>query len=467
MSDGLELVTTESARSRNATDHGREHVPARLLLGLIWVSTAVVFVASAGTPFSLAVGCVVAVLAVSMHATSLLMFVLGLSTLTNLGPLADGSTVPGGLVLLTAVLVASSVRALQSGSAAMPRMGLAAVGLMVVGAATLRLPSTPAGMIPAYSMAFLPLAMFLVISVLGSARRTGSLLAAYVLGTVVVGLRELVEISSILRSDYGAYLVGRTFESLMGSSNYTAGLAAAIGVACVSLGLSSRRFIGFAVIGVPFLVAPVVLLSRGAIISTSVGLGLVVGLRVSGRGRRLGVLLVATLVALAFTTRWTPLLERFAHSDDFSSGRTPLWRATWEALKGSPVLGVGPGVVNEQLYEFYGSAYSHNLLLQTFAALGLVLGAVYLWVIRPAPLTASSAATPAIACLVVHSLVEPMVDTVAGAGMYAFLAAIHWHLAAKPGGGQPAAPGDRPCTQGLPPQARRTPVSRAEFGPHA
>jgi O-antigen ligase len=191
--------------------------------------------------------------------------------------------------------------------------------------------------------------------------------------------------------------------------------------------VARRRWV-VAAASLPFLAAPVVFLSRGATVALLVAL---LVLAVKERLWRRGWKLIATVLVLLIAgvvARVLGLWDRFQSDETlavFTSGRNELWASTTEIWADNPLFGAGIGAVSDNLWAYFGVAYTHNLPLQVIAQLGLLLGLAYLALVWPYPSRLFSVATPAIVFLIIDSMVEPVVEAPAGAILYAALLSVH------------------------------------------
>lgn len=365
-----------------------------------------------------------------------LMLMIGASLVTG-GNFVVGS-LPNSFLFLAVIFIGSMFRHLT-----MRRKGygsgmvvLAGVTVAVIAVFAFNPPVTSAGLIAAYSVVLLPSAILVIrLALLEDHTDAFHAIVALAFGlTLSVGFGLLEAWSTIQADGYEQYGLVRSYESRIGSSNYSAGLSGAVGLLLLSIALNSRKraWLPWA-LSVPFIIAPVLLLSRGA--SLAVIVALVFAAVVPQRKNPWIVGASVALVGFAFLlAQRSGLLGRFESQYDLTqltSGRTELWSATAEMFAANPLRGVGVGGVADALWIFRGAAYTHNLPLQVVAQMGLVLGIFYLFAILPRPLFRWTVVSPPIIFLLADSLVEPMIDTRTPALLYGTLVAMHFSLHAR------------------------------------
>lgn len=338
--------------------------------------------------------------------------------------------VPLAILLGTLILAMSTRRALGGG-----------VGLCVMVAAlgaywAFRPPTSNAGVIAAFAFTLVPACVLVLGWATAQATRRASALSWFAAGTTVsIGL-GLIDAYQAIGGNYSQYEEVRLFTSAIGSSNYAAALAAVPAVLLVTLAVEGggpRRWIVLAC-ATPFLAAPVIFASRGALVAMTLGLVALTlhtqrgrpGLRVA---RILG-LLVGTvgLATLAAEKGWL-IYQRLATENTdttYLSGREDLWKGTFELAMEHPLIGLGPGRLTDVLLRDSGFAYSHSIFLESIAQLGIVGGVLWLYLVRPQPLRVWSPVVPALIVIVVNSAVEPVISTPIGAILYAGLIGCHF-----------------------------------------
>ncbi|WP_224766950.1 O-antigen ligase family protein [Janibacter melonis] len=183
---------------------------------------------------------------------------------------------------------------------------------------------------------------------------------------------------------------------------------------------------------IPFLVAPLILASRGSLV------GLIAGVAVFSYSRnqnhshtRLARVLTvgAVTLLLAFAARsqdwfvWRRIVGSF-DSVDATAGRLGLYELSISMISDHALLGFGPGIFNEQLFSATGIAYSHNVLLDVFGQAGIVIGAAYIICCSPGRINLQQPAGAALVALLAISMVEPVITTPAGAILYIALVGV-------------------------------------------
>ena len=259
--------------------------------------------------------------------------------------------------------------------------------------------------------------------------------------TLSVG-RALLEVNSVLSTDYQQYLEYRVFDSSLGSSNYAAAWFAILGVLLLSLALSpQRRLVGslaatrliFLALAVPFLVAPFWIGSRGSSLAIAVALLFLLASAKSASllARATVVALVVIVTTVATVSGSFFILSRLGTSDAFSdvtSGRVILWQATIEIIEAHPLMGLGPGKVGDYLLEQTGVVESHNVVIYVLASMGIFIGVFYLYSVRPRPLGVWSVVSAPMLAAVIISMVEPIAFGYSGGVVWAGLLGCHWGL---------------------------------------
>ena len=374
----------------------------------------------------------VAGLAAAAGHNGLVLFCVGLST--TIGVMRIGGTPHSTLVIL-AIAVGALVRSLGKRRVIEVDWPLVAVACFVGAYLAASPPSTVAGTVAAYGLVILPAGLVVLRMALAAGRAARNEMVWLAVGATLSIGAGLVEAYGTVTNDYASYARARVFESAIGSSNYAAALAVSPGLLLLALGLRPpRRSLLLIILSVPFLVAPVVLASRGAIVAMVCGV-FVLTLRPEvsrsvARVARTGAALAVTLVIVAIAARqgWY-VWQRFdveTMGGNYLSGRSRLWEFTAEQAWSHPIEGLGPGHLADALMSSFGTAYAHQFYLAALAQLGLVLGVAYLWVTRPAPIRGWSPALPAIVAIAVNSAIEPVLSTPAGALVFVGLGAAHW-----------------------------------------
>lgn len=437
----------EDAESRGAristTPVGAARAVPWQLPQYLWVLlgsfAAVLCAALPESGFTLLVTCLLALIASAAGRATALFIILGASTSIGLS-FAIGS-IPNALTILCAVFLGSLFRRVRYQQSVLEQRVavLLVLTILLVLLLSLRLPTTTAGLIAGYSAIVLPLALGVTLNI--SQRSHGeSPVMGLTLGlAIVIGAGLNQARTRILETGYEQYGEYRVFESSIGSSNYAAALAATTGVLILTVALASTRGplvrVALAAIAMPFLAAPVLLLSRGATVSACVVAAVLVG-RYSRTSKtaRVGLILLpcAVLIAMVgtgFGSRWSNTVQ----SGDFTSGRVDLYTETLNQLELNPLLGTGLGRLTDHLYVLMGVAYPHNIVLDVLGQMGLVVGAAYLLlVIVPHPMGRWTLASAAILFMLLDSLVEPLIDTPQGALMFGLLCGAH-ALHVRPG----------------------------------
>jgi hypothetical protein len=375
---------------------------------------------------------VVACLAATAGRNGLVLFCVGLSV--TIGTTRIGE-VPLSLILILGIAVGTLGRSLGKRKVVEVYWPLLGVACFVAAYAVVRPAATTAGAVAAYGLVILPAGLVVLRMSLAAGRAERSEMAWLAAGFALAVGAGLIQAYGTVTSDYASYTRVRVFESVIGSSNYAAALAVIPGLLLLALGLRPpKRSPLLVVLSAPFLVAPLLLASRGAVVAMACG-AVVLTLRPgssrsAGRLVRIGVALVAALAVAVIAARqgWY-VWQRFDSGSiggDYLAGRSRLWEFTLSEIESHPVGGLGPGRLADALMAYYGKAYAHQFYLGALAQLGLLVGSAYLWVIRPQPIRTWSPALPAIVAIAVNSAVEPVLSTPTGAVLFVGLGAAHW-----------------------------------------
>lgn len=343
---------------------------------------------------------------------------------------------PYGLLVPVAIAAGTALRASQHANQHTVRGPIALV-LLTIGAAAYWFadpPSTNAGTAPAYALVVIPACLVVLRWAVAQARETETATFWFAAGVSVSVGAGLVQSYQSVGDDYRLYETVRVFESTIGSSNNAAALAAIVGALLVPVALAGggRRWV-LLLVAIPFLAAPLVFASRGALVSLAVGAA--VWALHSQRGRRnrralrtLVLIVGVTALAMVAEDRGWFIWRRISTRDlsgEYLSGRVELWEATLGMFLNHPLTGVGPGHVADVLLRDFQLAYAHNTYLEILAQLGLLAGVLYMYLVRPVPLLRWSPAVPALVVIIVNSAIEPVISTPVGAFLYAGLATCH------------------------------------------
>lgn len=339
-----------------------------------------------------------------------------------------GLGVPGvgwtGVALAGGVLMALLI---QPGKNPLP-FGLVVVAMLLVPLWFLSPPREPAATVAAIGLVALPLFYQLLRALPGEPEPiTPVFVAAGLVASVAPGL---VDALTTVLTDTAGYSETRVFQSAIGSSNYAAGLAAVAGVAAFSAGRAHSRLL--TLVSLPFLAAPFVLASRGALLAEVTALGLLFFIErrggVASALKPLFALIASTgLLMLAAERQWF-WFERLTpgHATaGYTSGRIPLWDFALKQWATSPLVGRGPGGGTTEMLAWTGLAYPHNFIISWLVQVGIVGTLIMAIVLWPHPLLQWTVAAAPLVTLLVHSMVEPMIDTPIGAVFMAVLLAAY------------------------------------------
>lgn len=363
------------------------------------------------------------------------LFAYGLSALYVVNHASVG--VPVGILVGAAIFVGSILASLGSkkisGRRLHPTLFLAiAVALY----SYIRSPSTHAGAVSSFSLIFLPLAIALILSLRQTKFGSDRSVNWFVLGLSLAVGRALLTAYQHISGDYVGYEDIRIFTSGIGSSNYAAALAMVTGltVAFAPASTMFRKKLCWA-LSIPFLLAPFVFASRGAIIALGATL-LITFFRFSAKKKTINVqvfaplaLIVASLLFAIVASHeryffWQRFVDPANVSSGYLAGRVQLWRFTTNLIQQQPYLGTAPGRLTDELLSGFSFAYPHQFFLGVAAQIGIFAGGVYIYMVRPRPMRWSPLA-PALIAICINSTVEPVLSTPAGAAIGAGLVVAH------------------------------------------
>ena len=426
------------------TDLGSETGPygTPVLRALLPVALGVLYIAAPNSEITVLTLSLAAALATAAGQADLLVYCYGLSVTLAAARLQG---IPESAIILTAIAVGALSRALIRKKFPSPDWLLLAIAYFVGAYALLDPASTKAGNVEAYAIVILPIALLVLRWALTSMPAQATTVMWFTAGcSISIGM-GLLQAYKLVGSNYAFYANDRVFLSAIGSSNYAAALSCIPGLLILGLGLRALARLKQAIlilIALPFLAAPLILISRGAVVALACGM-LAVIFSTDWRWTSAPVERFLTLAAILMITALTAatehwyIWERFTAGGDsgqYLSGRLALWHATIGYIQWNPLTGLGPGHVTNQLMSSYGIAYPHEFYLGVLAQLGICGGVLFLWAIRPTPMTLWSPLVPGIVAIMVNSAVEPVMDVPTGAILFAGLAAVHWSHARQSGG---------------------------------
>lgn len=415
---------------RTATSDSTRSQPVEAIAAIMAGGGALMF---QGTVHAFLITTTFAALGALLGRPRIVLFCLGLTILFMNVP---GISLLGPPITFGAILVCSTLRSARSIRLTARPLAL----LLTLALSSTYLfaspPSTGAGTAAAFALLSIPLGLLTLESLRFSFAKTpdGAIWAAAGLATAT-GLGLWQSLQAVLTSET-KYEHTRIFESVIGSSNAASAISVVVGILLLSIAAShdkGRLRPLLVAASAPFLAAPVVLASRGSLLALLVGVTVIALTNSKARQAVLPlriVSLAAILFALGFAARsqqwflWRRLVQGFA-GQDVTSGRDELLDWSIHSIITHPFTGLGIGKFNEELYETFSIAYSHNFITDIFGQVGLILGLMYLTAIMPRKIRESRATAPAVATLIVASLVEPLMTTPGGAMVFISLLAAH------------------------------------------
>jgi O-antigen ligase len=235
-----------------------------------------------------------------------------------------------------------------------------------------------------------PIAFFIVLtSVVNTVRRAYAIVLGLAVGALAVGLpNAIVVVRAGLKHQLD--LSGTPPVVIYQTSNAVALFllpVIAVAAALAVYGKGRVRAVAalFLVIGVPcFLLT----LSRGGFLALG---AVVLALALTHRRRVLWVA-AAGVAAIAFALI-PPISQRLAHEVNFTDphntlvGRIPLWQATIQLLRHSPIFGAGLAGFETQLAPYWNAThidrfiYPHNILLNFWVATGIIGVVAFAWLL--------------------------------------------------------------------------------------
>lgn len=266
-----------------------------------------------------------------------------------------------------------------------------AVLLIIAGAISVVASPDRRGGLGLYRAYFLePVAFFLVLSTLArEARHALVILGGLGVATLVLGLANaVVVIQAIL--GHRLDLAGTPPVVIYQTSNAVAlfllpVIAVAAAIAAYSCVRTARLIsAAYLVLAVPsFLLT----FSRGGYLAL---LGVGLGLALVSRRRR--QLLAVALVATVLFALIPPITTRIGYELGLNGnstlvGRSYLWRATWQMLQHYPITGAGLSGFETRLGPYWNAThtdrfiYPHNIVLNFWAATGLLGLAAFVWLL--------------------------------------------------------------------------------------
>jgi putative inorganic carbon (hco3(-)) transporter len=236
-----------------------------------------------------------------------------------------------------------------------------------------------------------PIAFFFIVATVArEVRRALLVLAGLGVATLVVGLANAVVVLQAI-AQHRLDLAGTPPVVIYQTSNAVAlFLLPVIAVAASILVYGRDRRVRWLSAAYLVLAVPSFLLtfSRGGYLAL---LGVAVGLALASR-RRWQLLAIALAVTVVFALI-PPITIRIAHelnpSDPNNTlvGRSYLWRATWQMLQHYPITGAGLAGFETRLGPYWNAThidrfiYPHNIVLNFWAATGLLGLAAFLWLL--------------------------------------------------------------------------------------